>query len=389
MLKVAIIGCGAIADAHAWVIQQIADCEMVAACDAEPLMVKLFCERFGVPRAFTSIAELLSQARPDVVHILTPPQTHYGVARQCLEHGCHVYLEKPPALHLHEVDELLSLAERKKAKLTVGHDAQFSPATRELRRLVQTGYLGGLPVHMEGYYGYDFGNLYGNAVLGDKQHWVRRLPGKLLQNVISHGIARIAEYLPGQQLRVVAHGFVSAPLKKMGETEIIDELRVIVSDEVGATAYFTFSSQARPNLNQFRLYGPKNGLVVDESQQSVIKLRGTRFKSYAEMFVPQLIFAGQHLRNFGRNLRLFARHEFHTESGKKFLTESFYRSIIENGPVPVPPEQISRTADIMEQIFDQIASPSLPDRQQSILPSAVPAADTLFSSGQPAPSHPG
>jgi predicted dehydrogenase len=354
MLKIGIVGCGAISDSHAWAIQRIAGCEMVGACDAEELMAKLFCERFQVPHAFTSLGEMLLQTRPDVVHILTPPQTHYAVAQQCLEHGCHVYIEKPPALRIEEVEELLKLSARKNLKLTVGHDAQFSPATRELRRLVLGGYLGGAPVHMESYYGYEFGGLYGNAILGDKQHWVRRLPGKLLQNVISHGIARIAEFLPGDQPRVIAHGFVSPPLKQMGEEEIIDELRVIVSDETGATAYFTFSSRMRPNLNQFRIYGPQNGLFLDEAQQMVIKLRGARFKSYAEKFIPPVGLARQYLGNFVRNLRLFRAHEFHTETGKKTLTESFYRSITEDAPLPISYREILLTARIMDAIFEQI-----------------------------------
>jgi predicted dehydrogenase/predicted glycoside hydrolase/deacetylase ChbG (UPF0249 family) len=389
MLKVGIIGCGAIADAHAWAIQQIAGCKMVAACDSEELMAKLFCERFQVPHAFTSVGEMLLQTRPDVVHILTPPQTHYSVARQCLKHGCHLYVEKPMALRTGEVEELFELAARKNLKMTVGHDAQLSPATRELRRLVQDGFLGGAPVHLESYYGYDFGNLYGNAVLGDKQHWVRRLPGKLLQNVISHGIARIAEFLPGNQPRVIAHGFVSPPLKLVGEEEIIDELRVIVSDETGATAYFTFSSRVRPDLNQFRIFGPQNGLFLDETQQTVIKLKGDRFKSYAEKFIPPVGYARQYLGNLTRNLRLFWSHDFHSEMGKKFLTESFYRSITEGTPGPIPPRQIWLTTWIMDQIFEQLANPPAFAPACSTLPpllaSAPVAAPAIFSGqGKPA-----
>ena len=45
-----------------------------------------------------------------------------------------------------------------------------------------------------------------------------------------------------------------------GENEIIDELRVMICDEERTTAYFTFSSQIRPSLHQFRIYGAKNGL---------------------------------------------------------------------------------------------------------------------------------
>jgi predicted dehydrogenase len=355
MLKIAIVGCGAIADAHAWAIQQIDGCKMVAACDAEELMAKLFCERFGVPQSFTDLGTMLRETKPDVVHVLTPPQSHYAVARQCLEHGCHLFIEKPLAPQMEQIEDLIQLAAAKKLKMTIGHDAQFSPVTRELRRLVQSGYLGGPAVHMEGYYGYDFGYIYGNAVLNDKRHWVRNLPGKLLQNVISHGVARIAEFIPGQRPQVRAYGFVSPALKRMGECEIVDELRVTVSDETGATAYFTFSSQIRPVLNQFRIYGPKNGLVLDENQQTVIRIPGRKMKSYAEIFVPPAIFAKEYLRNLVRNLRLFLAHDLNMEEGKRFLTESFYRSITEAAPEPIPTRQIWLTSWLMDQIFKQIS----------------------------------
>src|SRR5262249_39907915 len=146
---------------------------------------------------------------------------------------------------------------------------------------------------------------YAGAVLGDKRHWVRKLPGKLLHNIISHGIARIAEFIRTPSPLVIAHGFVSPLLKSMGETEIVDEVRVIISEENGASAYFTFSSQMRPTLHQFRLYGTRNGLILDHDEESLIKIRGTRFKSYAEKFVPPLDYAKQYLQNLGTNLRLF------------------------------------------------------------------------------------
>ena len=80
MLKVAIVGCGKIADFHALQIQRIEGCEIVGVCDREPLMAKQLCERFPVKRYFTDLAELLDKARPDVVHITTPAESHFDVA---------------------------------------------------------------------------------------------------------------------------------------------------------------------------------------------------------------------------------------------------------------------------------------------------------------------
>src|SRR5437016_4581067 len=93
-------------------------------------------------------------------------------------------------------EELMArqLQERLDLKLTVGHNAQFSHAANRMRKLVQEGFLGGFPLHVESYYCYDLGDAgYAKALLGDSSHWVRNLPGGLLQNTISHGISKIAE----------------------------------------------------------------------------------------------------------------------------------------------------------------------------------------------------
>src|SRR5262249_33556564 len=152
MLKAAIIGCGKIADSHAAQILRVPDCEIVGVCDREELMAQQLHQRFPVKRWFSDVAKMLGEARPDVVHITTPPQSHFDLAKQCLEAGCHVYVEKPFTLYTREAEEVIALAERKRQKITVGHDDQFRHAALRMRELVQSGYLGGEPVHMESYY---------------------------------------------------------------------------------------------------------------------------------------------------------------------------------------------------------------------------------------------
>jgi predicted dehydrogenase len=381
VLKVAIVGCGKIADAHASQILRVRGCEIVAVCDREPLMAKQLYERFPVGHHYEDLTELLSKARPDVVHITTPAETHYKIARTCLEQGSHVYVEKPVALNAAEAEDLVALAEGRGLKLTAGHDDQFSHVTRRMRALVRNGYLGGLPVHMESSFCYDLGDpAYARALLSDKNHWVRRLPGKLLHNIISHGIARIAEFLTSDSPHVIAHGFVSPLLRSMGETEIVDELRVIISEEERTTAYFTFSSQMRPTLHEFRIYGPRNGLVLDQDQETLIRVRGDRYKSFAEKFIPPAAMARQYLGNLKTNVGLFLRRDFHMKAGMKCLIETFYRSIARNEPPPIPYREIVLTARIMDSIFDQVGSKRLPESCDARVPGGRMATDAGWTS---------
>jgi predicted dehydrogenase len=359
VLKVGIIGCGKIADSHASQIRRIKGSEIVGVCDREPLMAQQLYKRFPIKQWFSSVSDLLGQSKPDVVHITTPPQSHFELASRCLEQGSHVYLEKPFTVWEDEARTLIAMAEKRGLKITAGHDDQFSHVARRMRSLVRSGYLGGPAVHMESYYCYEISKSgYAGALLGDKQHWVRRLPGKLLQNIISHGVARIAEFLLGDDPTVIAHGFTSPMLRSMGESEIVDELRVIINDEGRTTAYFTFSSQMRPGLHQFRVYGPKNGLILDQDQETLIKLRGARYKSYAEKFVPPVNAAKQNLGNVATNLKTFLENDFHMKAGMKSLIESFYESIRQNSPPPIPYREILLTAKIMESIFKQLEKQS-------------------------------
>jgi predicted dehydrogenase len=379
VLRVAIVGCGRIADSHASQIRRIKEAEIVGVCDREELMAKQFCQRFRVKRYFTEVGDLLEGVHADVVHITTPPQSHFEIAMQCLEQGCHAYVEKPFTLTTREAEELIECARGKSLKLTAGHDDQFRHAARRLRSLVQSGYLGGAPVHMESHYGYEIGSGgYTQGLLGDKDHWVRRLPGQLLQNIISHGIARIAEFLPSDSVQVLAHGFVSSALGRMGEDEIVDELRVMMSDVVhGTTAYFTFSSQMRPSLHQFRIYGPRNGLQLDQDTETLVRLPGTRYKSYGEQFLSPVLLGGQYIANASRNVRSFLANDFHAKSGMKYLIESFYRSITEDTPLPIPYREILVTSRIMDSIFEQLRASS--GRRSEVAVASSTMGDAVYA----------
>jgi len=145
LIHVAILGCGKVADKHADAILRLPGVELVAACDREELMARQMAERYRIPRTFRDLGEMLAACQPTVVHITTPPQIHFALARQCLEAGSHVYVEKPFTVSGEEAKALIQLAEAKGLKVTAGHNTQFTPAAREMRRLIQEGYLGGRP----------------------------------------------------------------------------------------------------------------------------------------------------------------------------------------------------------------------------------------------------
>ena len=366
MLRIAIVGCGKIADQHVAAIHRIPETRIIAACDREVLMARQLCERFRIPDCFSDLAEMLRAAKPEVVHITTPPQSHFVLAQQCLEAGSHVYLEKPFTVTAAEAKALLDLAESRGLKMTAGHNYQFTPDMLEMRRLVREGFLGGQPVHLESYWSYDLGDVnYVGPVLGNKNHWVRQLPGQLFHNVISHGIAKVAEFLDEALVEIVASGHQSDQLARFGGQEVLDELRVLIRDRVGTTAFFCFSTQIKPGMSHLRVCGPRNSIFADMLTGSMVRIKNVPSKSYLTYFLPPLYLAREHFRNARRNLFGFLRRRLHQDFGMKVLIERFYDSIRKGSALPIPYREILLTARIMDEIFLQVYPKAEDGRQRT------------------------
>jgi predicted dehydrogenase len=359
MLKIAIVGCGKVADQHVHAIQRITDCVIVALCDRELLMAKQLGERIKLTACFSDLQEMLHTTKPDVVHITTPPQSHFPLARQCLEFGSHVYLEKPFTITASEAESLIGFAERRSLKITVGHNYLFTLEMLEMRRLIQDGFLGGRPIHLESYWSYDLGDRsYVAPMLGDRNHWVRQLPGQLFHNIISHGIAKLTEFLDSD-VEIAATAHQSEQLRSLGAREVMDELRVLMRDKHGTTAVFCFSTQVK-GLNQLRAYGPAGSITADIITGSLVRNTSRSYKSYLTYFIPPLKNAREHFGNARRNVSNFLRRRLYQDFGMKELVERFYDSIRLGQSVPIPYREIILTAKIMDEIFAQI----YPDRSQ-------------------------
>ena len=330
-------------------------------------MARQLAERFKIPGVFSSAQEMLKAVSPDVVHITTPPQSHYILAKECLEAGSHVYLEKPFTVTSEEAESLIELAEHKNIKITAGHNLQFTPEMLEMRRLMREDFLGGKPAHLESCFSYDLGDpTYAKGLLQDQNHWVRKLPGRLLHNIISHGIAKLAEFLDDDLTDIMALAGQSPRLKSLDDEQILDELRVLVRDKAGRTGFFCFSTQLK-GLNQLRLHGPEGSMVVDHISGTVVRNKYRSCKSYLTYFLPPLRAAREHLRNARINVTNFVRQRLYQDSGMKELIERFYNSIRSGSPAPVPYREIILTARIMDEIFAQIYGGQKPEDKQKTI----------------------
>lgn len=354
-LRVALVGCGKIADQHMAVVKRISGAQIVGVCDHEKMMADQLADRFGVGFSTNNLKRLLESLKPDIVHITTPPQSHYDLSLRCLEAGCHLYVEKPFTLTTEEAVSIINFAVKRKLKVTAGHNYQYTWENIEARDLVKSGYLGGRPILIESYYTYNFvGDPFALALLGDKEHWVRKLPGRLLHNIISHAVARIAEFMEEDNPFVSVLGYTSPALKAMGEVKIKDELRVNIFDGANMSAMLTFSSQFSPPVNKFRLYGVINSLEVDNFNRTITRMKDKNYKSYARYFAQPILLAQEYFRNSFKNISRFLLARFHDDSGLTNLIEAFYDAVRGQRPLPISYREIILTSRIMDSIFQQL-----------------------------------
>src|SRR4030042_5901402 len=139
LVKGVIVGGGHIVNhRHIPVFKKLKDVEVFAVCDKEEAFAKRTAEQFGIGSYFTSLSEMLKE-KIDIVDICTPPRTHYSLAIEALEAGRHVLAEKPLAMTVKEVDDMIDVSKRKNVKLCVVHQNLFNPAVQKAKRLVESG----------------------------------------------------------------------------------------------------------------------------------------------------------------------------------------------------------------------------------------------------------
>ena len=132
-LRAAVIGVGYLGNFHAQKYALLDDAELVGVVDTSADRAREIATALGT-RPFTDYRDLLGAI--DVASIVVPTEHHHRVARDCLEAGVHILLEKPVTETLTQAEELIALAERNGLVFQVGHLERFNPAVVEAQSLL-------------------------------------------------------------------------------------------------------------------------------------------------------------------------------------------------------------------------------------------------------------
>jgi hypothetical protein len=127
MLKVGVIGAGHLGKIHLRLLQESSKYELVGFFDADRELANSVEKEFGY-KSFKSEEELIASV--EVIDVVTPTITHFGVAKKAITAGRHLFVEKPITSTYEEAEELIALAKNHKVKGQVGHVERFNPAFR-------------------------------------------------------------------------------------------------------------------------------------------------------------------------------------------------------------------------------------------------------------------
>lgn len=138
---IALVGCGFVADYYMSTLSNHPHLKLVGAYDKDPARLQAFTLFYGVP-AYASLTDLLADQQVQLVVNLTNPRSHYEISKTCLEHGRHVYSEKPLAMHYEQALELVELAEQNGLGLSSAPCSLLSEAAQTMLHAVRSEVVG-------------------------------------------------------------------------------------------------------------------------------------------------------------------------------------------------------------------------------------------------------
>lgn len=178
-LRAAVIGCGKIGSqfaddpnrsrigvySHAEAYVCCEQTELVAVCDVDPKLAEATAARWGIKAWFTTIEELLREAKPELVSICTPDPTHFALGMSAATSASvrGLFMEKPLAMSLSDADTLLETCRQNHVTLAVNYSRRYAQSHRRVKERIASGGIGRLQtVH----------GFYTKGILHNGTHWI-------------------------------------------------------------------------------------------------------------------------------------------------------------------------------------------------------------------------
>jgi predicted dehydrogenase len=264
-VRCAIVGAGlVVGDLHLPALRGLPQVEVAAVCETDPLRARRFQDRILGSRVYASLDELLSGSdRIDFVDIATPAQTHFELARQALEAGLHVLIEKPLALTAKQGAELAALARARGRKLCVLQTYRFRTPMLRADAALSAGTLGTLSkINVTARWQYD---LFEDRKSWD---WADKRTRLLLYELGVHYVD-IAVHVGGPVQTILGFDAVTDP-----ESGAVTGLSALLEHETGSVSVLDFAVLASSQFIRIELFGSKSDASIKLWPESFVSRRG-------------------------------------------------------------------------------------------------------------------
>lgn len=345
-VRAAVVGAGTVSRAHLSGIQSHPGMELVAICDLDESRARERAREFGTMAA-TDYTELLDEL--DCLHICTPVQTHFEIAKQAIQAGVAVVIEKPATVTVEEIAELEDLATQHDVPATVIHNHLFYPAVRRVREMIAEGELGDVR---------SVNTLYAGLTPPDQVNrgsWVFELPGGEFEEGLPHPIYSVLGIggLPSDEMDISAQTVLA---REYEDGFTYDQAQVQYVSRGGTLCNVTMLSETPPQRLHV-ISGSERSVILDEVNQSIYRIDDDYTSSVLARSKKSLDVSAAQLFSTLENAKSVAVSQFDDSWETEAKTDShcaifdeFVDAIESGGDVPVSLEQSRWTIHLLEEI---------------------------------------
>lgn len=259
-VRIAIVGCGGIANAHANAYHANQEqCEVVACADTVAAAAQAFGAKYGL-QAFSDVADMLETTRPDAISICTPPIGHLPITRQAAERGIHILCEKPLARNVAEAQDMIAVVRHQGVLFMNGLCHRFHGPINQAKDLLTSGKLGKL-IH--------FYNRFASRFEGVEKRWFvdpEISGGGVLYDTAVHSLD-IFRYVVGEVSTIQAQMSTTLPIQSE------DSAALLLRSVDGVSGDIACSWVTPPPEWIIRLYGTEGIAEIDYSAEPNLRYR--------------------------------------------------------------------------------------------------------------------
>jgi 2-alkyl-3-oxoalkanoate reductase len=311
---VAFIGTGNIANAHAQALATVKGFSLVSVFDSNQAAAEKFAKQYKVPNVAASIEALLADPSVEIVHVLTPPDSHLELVEKCINAGKRVFTEKPVYTKLADGPRLAALLSGKDKSSGVNQNFVFFPAFAEFRERLKKG---------------DFGNLKHLDVsfhpalrqLAAKQftHWMFASPLNMLLEQAVHPLSQVLSIVEDVDVKTVSS---AKPVMLTKAAGFYSEMQVLMRSAATSVNFHFMVGAAYPTW-RLTAYCDDGVVTVDMINNTLAVSERTRYMDQVDFFLSGAKTAKGLFKGGASNLIAYTK----SQLGLGARADSFFLSV--------------------------------------------------------------